>query len=283
MDAQPAALAASGRPPDPQRPAPPGPAPGRPPSMLGRVAPVAGLFLLAPLVGEYLLGNASIVELPALPILALLCGSGAILVRELARRTGRGWPTMLGLGLAYGLLEAGPIDQTCSTRPGRPMPGQAEPQAAVVAADVDAGQGVAVAGREDAARGHAERRRVPGLPDRLADRGGVVPVGVGEQARGGQPGPLEVGRHPGRLAGQLGRVDLDEGPMGAGVPADLQARAGQRLQAGDAGCRAGGGSGPGHAVGLDDRVAGQVGDGVVAQHTEGAGAGDPPASARPRQ
>jgi hypothetical protein len=77
-----------------------------------RVAPAAGLFLLAPLVGEYLLGNVSIVEIWALPVLALLYGSGAILVRELARRTGRGWPTMLVLGLAYGLIEAGLIDQT---------------------------------------------------------------------------------------------------------------------------------------------------------------------------
>jgi hypothetical protein len=79
---------------------------------------VAGLFLLAPLVGEYLLGNVSIVDLPALPVLALLYGSGAILVRELARRTGRGWPAMLCLGLAYGLLEAGPIDQTLFNPPG---------------------------------------------------------------------------------------------------------------------------------------------------------------------
>jgi hypothetical protein len=66
----------------------------------------------APLVGEYLLGNVSIVEIWALPVLALLYGSGAILIREVARRTGRGWPTMLVLGLAYGLIEAGLIDQT---------------------------------------------------------------------------------------------------------------------------------------------------------------------------
>jgi hypothetical protein len=72
-----------------------------------RVGPVVGLFLLAPLVGEYLLGNVSIVEIWALPVLALLYGSGAILIREVARRTGRGWPTMLVLGLAYGLIEAG--------------------------------------------------------------------------------------------------------------------------------------------------------------------------------
>jgi hypothetical protein len=32
-----------------------------------------------------------------------------------ARRTGRGWPAMLVLGLAYGLIEAGLIDQTLST------------------------------------------------------------------------------------------------------------------------------------------------------------------------
>ncbi|HEY6710263.1 MAG TPA: hypothetical protein VJB61_22050 [Actinomycetota bacterium] len=78
----------------------------------GRVAPAIGLFFLAPLVGEYLLGNVSIVEIWALPVLALLYGSGAVLIREVARRTGRGWPTMLVLGLAYGLIEAGLIDQT---------------------------------------------------------------------------------------------------------------------------------------------------------------------------
>jgi hypothetical protein len=83
-------------------PAHPAPTPSRParrPGPARRVAPAAGLFLLAPLVGEYL-GNVSITEIGALPVLALLYGSGAILVREVARRTGRGWPTMLVLGLA---------------------------------------------------------------------------------------------------------------------------------------------------------------------------------------
>ena len=63
-------------------------------------------------MGEYLLGNVSIVEIWALPILALLSGSGALLIRQVTRRTGRGWPAMLVLGLAYGLIEAGLIDQT---------------------------------------------------------------------------------------------------------------------------------------------------------------------------
>ena len=89
----------------------------QPPTPLRRVAPAVGLLFLAPLVGEYLLGNVSIVEIGALPILALLYGSGAVLIRELARRTGGGWPTILVLGLAYGLIEAGLIDQTLFNAP----------------------------------------------------------------------------------------------------------------------------------------------------------------------
>src|SRR5438105_3123342 len=82
-----------------------------------RITPVIGLFFLSPLVGEYLLGNVSIVEIGALPPLALLYGSGALLIRELARRTGHGWPTMIALGLAYGLIEAGLIDQSLFNPP----------------------------------------------------------------------------------------------------------------------------------------------------------------------
>ena len=48
----------------------------------------------------------SLSEIWSLPILALLYSSGAILIREVARRAGRGWPTMLVLSLAYGLIEA---------------------------------------------------------------------------------------------------------------------------------------------------------------------------------
>jgi hypothetical protein len=99
---------------------------GPAPRLLARLAPAVGLFLLAPLVGEYLLGNVSIVEIWALPVLALLYGGGALLIRELARRAGRGWPTMLVLGLAYGLIEAGLIDQTLFRPPevaGAPAPG----------------------------------------------------------------------------------------------------------------------------------------------------------------
>jgi hypothetical protein len=69
------------------------------------------LFVLAPFVGEFLLGNQPLSQLPALILLAPMYGGGALLVREVARRTGRGWPTMVLLAAAYGLLEEGPIDQ----------------------------------------------------------------------------------------------------------------------------------------------------------------------------
>ncbi|MER5945712.1 hypothetical protein ABT127_06585 [Streptomyces sp. NPDC001904] len=70
-----------------------------------------GLFLLAPLVGEFLLGNQPITQLPGLVLFAPLYGGGALLIREVARRAGRGWPTMIVLAAAYALVEEGPVDQ----------------------------------------------------------------------------------------------------------------------------------------------------------------------------
>jgi hypothetical protein len=75
-----------------------------------RFVPVLGLLFLSPLVGEYLLGNISIKELFALPFLVPMYGGGALLIRELARRTGRGWASILILGFAYGIVEAGLFD-----------------------------------------------------------------------------------------------------------------------------------------------------------------------------
>ncbi len=71
---------------------------------------VLTLFVLAPAVGEMLSGSTP-------PLLFLspfslifecgLYGSGAILVRELVRRRGLGWGSILLLGAAYGILEEG--------------------------------------------------------------------------------------------------------------------------------------------------------------------------------
>ena len=56
-------------------------------------------------MAEFLLGNLPIKLLPALIVLAPMYGGGALLIREMARRAGRGWPTILLLGMAYGILE----------------------------------------------------------------------------------------------------------------------------------------------------------------------------------
>ncbi|WP_051809475.1 hypothetical protein [Actinoplanes subtropicus] len=78
--------------------------------MRTRILAALGLALLAPLIGEYLLGNLTIRDLAAIPFLAPMYGGGALLIREIARRTGRGWPAILVLGLAYGVLEPGIFD-----------------------------------------------------------------------------------------------------------------------------------------------------------------------------
>lgn len=77
-----------------------------------RIAPVLLLLFLSPLVAEFLSGSLSFAEVGAIPVLILLYGAGSVLVREASRRTGRGWPTILLLGLAYALAEEGIGDQT---------------------------------------------------------------------------------------------------------------------------------------------------------------------------
>jgi hypothetical protein len=72
--------------------------------------PIIMLLFASPFVGEYLLGNIPLRELPALPFLIPMYGCGALLIREVARRTGRGWTAILLLGAAYGLIEAGLFD-----------------------------------------------------------------------------------------------------------------------------------------------------------------------------
>jgi hypothetical protein len=73
--------------------------------------PAAGLFFLAPFVGEYLLGNQPITSFATIFLYAPMYGGGAVLIRETARRTGLGWTGIVLLAVAYALLEEGPIDQ----------------------------------------------------------------------------------------------------------------------------------------------------------------------------
>ena len=73
-------------------------------------SPVTMLFLLAPALGELVSGSTPPLVL-VVPIVAvweaLLYGCGALLVRELARRWGGGWPAIVLLGAAYALMEEG--------------------------------------------------------------------------------------------------------------------------------------------------------------------------------
>jgi hypothetical protein len=70
-----------------------------------RVWYAVGLVFLAPLIAEFLLGNLPIKLLPALIVLAPMYGGGALLIRECARRARRGWPSIVLLAVAYGLIE----------------------------------------------------------------------------------------------------------------------------------------------------------------------------------
>jgi len=75
-----------------------------------KIPPALVLFFLAPAIGELLSGSTPPVEFfkPfSLFLLSALYGSGALLSRELALRWGKRWPTILALGLAYGIIEEG--------------------------------------------------------------------------------------------------------------------------------------------------------------------------------
>ncbi len=76
------------------------------------ITAVITLFFVTPLVAEYLLGDLPLTLLAALIVLAPAYGGGAVLIRETARRTGRGWPTMLMLGAAYTLIAEGLVTQS---------------------------------------------------------------------------------------------------------------------------------------------------------------------------
>lgn len=75
------------------------------------------LVLLAPITAEYLSGYDDSVGKPVellgnLFLFAPLYGAPALLIREVVRRTGRGWPSILLLGAAFGVVEAGLVDQS---------------------------------------------------------------------------------------------------------------------------------------------------------------------------
>jgi hypothetical protein len=74
------------------------------------LSPSLLLFLFAPAIGELLSGSSPPLEFffpPTLILLALMYGCGALVCRELVIRWGKGWLSLLLLGLAYGIYEEG--------------------------------------------------------------------------------------------------------------------------------------------------------------------------------
>jgi hypothetical protein len=72
-----------------------------------RFLPVIVLILMAPVVAELLLGSTPITQPIALLFELPIYGAGALLIRELVCRSGRGWISILLLGSAYGIVEEG--------------------------------------------------------------------------------------------------------------------------------------------------------------------------------
>lgn len=77
------------------------------------------LALLSPFTAEFLLADQYLSGPPELgrqlgmyALFVAFYGGAALLIRETARRAGRGWPTMLVLALAFGVFEEGLLTQT---------------------------------------------------------------------------------------------------------------------------------------------------------------------------
>ncbi|MGW3621335.1 hypothetical protein [Micromonospora arida] len=78
-----------------------------------RLLPVIALLLLAPWAAECSWGGFAIDDfLPVLIFLGPMYGGAAILIRETARHLGAGWPTIVMLAAAFGVLQAGLVDQS---------------------------------------------------------------------------------------------------------------------------------------------------------------------------
>lgn len=71
------------------------------------IAPALVLVVVTPVVAEVLLGTVSLAMAWVALLYIPLYGAGALLVRELVRRAGGGWGSLLLMGVVYGLVEEG--------------------------------------------------------------------------------------------------------------------------------------------------------------------------------
>jgi len=75
--------------------------------------PALALVFLAPFIGEVLSGATRVSVIFALvPDEMMVWGCGALLIRELVRRRGGRWPSLLSLGLGLSIAEEFLIQQT---------------------------------------------------------------------------------------------------------------------------------------------------------------------------
>lgn len=98
-------LRTSGRPVSASRP--------RPVPTRTRWISVLAVMVLAPWFAEMSWGGYPAIDLPVIVLfLGPMYGGAALLIREVARRTGRGFPTIVLLAIAFGVIQAGLVDQS---------------------------------------------------------------------------------------------------------------------------------------------------------------------------
>ena len=88
---------------------------------------VLGLGVLAPVCAEYLWAydvstGHPVVLLASLLVFTPLYGCPALLIREVVRRRRLGWPSLLLLAAAFGVVQAGVVDQSVWSRDYREIP-----------------------------------------------------------------------------------------------------------------------------------------------------------------
>ena len=81
-------------------------------SRIRRSAPVVGLLLLSPLIGEVLFGATRLSTIFVLIPQIGTWGCAALIIRDIVRRRRRGWPAILLLGMAVAVAEECLIQQT---------------------------------------------------------------------------------------------------------------------------------------------------------------------------
>lgn len=78
-----------------------------------RLGPVLGLLVVAPWAAECSWGGFPAEDLPVVVLfLGPVYGGAAVLIREVVRRTGGGWPATALLAVPFGLVQAGLVDQS---------------------------------------------------------------------------------------------------------------------------------------------------------------------------